>query len=258
MAASGLSRISNSLRYYTLLNQISANNARLFRQQERLSSGKNLLSVSDDPLVAEKIARLKKTLQTQDQVLDNIRHADSQLTASDSAITDIHDLLIEAARIASEQAGSLQSADERAAQAHLIDGIIGQLTSVGNRQFQGLYLFGGREVESPPFTDGLGRVTWVGDSGSRNTLVDLQKTGSFNVTANQIFQLGNNVVGGYGNWDIDLSSDTRLVDLRGASDSGLKFGTFRVTENGVGVSFDVTVTDTNRTANQRFYRMREQ
>lgn len=240
--AGGITRISNSLRSYTLLNDINRNNLLLFRHERRLASGKNLLSVSDDALVAEKIARLKKTLQGQDQVLENIRHADGQLAASDNAMTDAHALLIDAARIASEQAGTVQSAEERAAQAAVVNEVINQMMSIGNRQFAGLYLFGGQQVEAPPFNDALGRVTWAGDAGARRTLVDFQTASRFNVHAAEAFRLTSNPAGGYANWDVALSDDTRLTDLRGSSGSGVFFGPMRITE--AGVTFDVTVTST--------------
>ena len=90
----GITRVSNSLQAFSLLSQLRGNTLRVFREQQRIASGERLLSVSDDPIAAEKITRLSKSLESQQQILRNLRHADSQLATGDSAITDIHDLLI--------------------------------------------------------------------------------------------------------------------------------------------------------------------
>ena len=147
-SAGNLSRVSTSLRTFTLITQIQRNSLRIFQEEQRISSGNRLLSVGEDPIAAEKITRMLKSLDGQEQILTNLRHADSQLAAADTAVIEISDLLIEAARIASEQAGNLQSTEERASQAIIIDGLIDQLMNIANRRFQGRFLFGGRRTEA--------------------------------------------------------------------------------------------------------------
>ncbi len=238
----GISRVSNSLQAFSLLSHLRSNTLRVFREQQRIASGERLLSISDDPIAAEKITRLTKALEGQEQILRNLRHADGQLAAADAAITDIHDLLIEAARIASEQAGSLQGAEERASQAVIVDSIIQQLTSVGNRQYQSLYLFGGRQVDLPPFTDDYGRVTFRGDIGDRKTLVDPRLAQAYNLVASELFDLRDPLSGGYVAFNALLSTDTRLSDLNGAQGAGLRFGPIQVTDVGAGVTFTTDFT----------------
>jgi flagellar hook-associated protein 3 FlgL len=235
-----LSRVSNSLKTFTALTQLQANSLRVFQQEQRLSTGQQLLSVGDDPVAAEKIARLTKSVETQDQILANLQHADGYLSASDSAIGQISNLLIDAASIASSQAGSFQSAEERASQAVVIDGIIDQLMNVGNTKYQGLYLFGGQGVNQAPLSAILGRITNVGNAGQRQTLVDPGFSQPFNVTAADVFGLGNETTGGYAHFDVQLAGSTRLSELNGATDAGIRLGTISVTEGAA--SFDVDLS----------------
>ena len=100
-SAGNISRVSTSLRTFTLITQLQKNALRVFREEQRISTGNRLLSIADDPIAAEKIGRMLKSLDGQDQILANLRHADNQLASADSAISEISDLLIEAARIAS-------------------------------------------------------------------------------------------------------------------------------------------------------------
>src|SRR5438552_648893 len=101
MAVSGgIGRVSSSLQTFSLLARLQQNSLRLFQEQQHLSTGQQLLSVSDDPIAAEKIGRLNQSQAAQNQILANLQHADGFLSAADSALTDVGDLLGQAARIA--------------------------------------------------------------------------------------------------------------------------------------------------------------
>ncbi len=241
-ASGNLSRVSTSLRTFTLISQLQQNAVRIFREEQRIGSGNQLLSVGEDPVAAEKITRMIKTLEGQDQILTNLRTADSNLAAADTAVSEISDLLIEAARIASEQAGSLQSADERTSQAVILDGIIDQLINISNRQFQGQYLFGGRQVTQQPVNSDLGRATFVGDQFDRSTLVDTGFTLPYNIATSELFRLRDEVVGGYANFDVQLSTAGRISELDGATNTDVSVGSLSVTETGIGVTFTVDFT----------------
>lgn len=211
----------------------------MFQDEQRLGSGRQLLSVGDDPIAAEKIARMMKSLEGQDQILTNLKTADGFLAAADSAISEIADLLNDAARIASEQAGSLQSAEERSAQALIVDGIIAQLQNVANRRFQTQYLFSGRGVDQAAVTDASGRVTLVADQGDRNTVVDFNSTLPFNLTTSELFGTRERVVGGYVQYDVQLRGTGRVSELSGATNTGVNLGTIEVTETGPNITFQV-------------------
>ncbi|HKQ47457.1 MAG TPA: flagellin [Phycisphaerae bacterium] len=237
-----ISRVSQGMQTLNLLRQLRQNTLRLFNEQQRIASGQQLLSVGDDPLAAAQIAKLRQVLGNQDQILSNLRFADGQLAAADTAITDISDLLTQASRIASEQAGSLSSTTERAAQALVIDGIIDQLEALGNRQYQGSYLFAGRDVTNAPFATSLGRVTLNGDAGDRQTLVDIDSTLAFNVIAADLFNLRETVIGGTIDFDVQLSLDARISELAGALGQGVRLGAISVTETGPNINFSVDFT----------------
>ncbi|HWL95016.1 MAG TPA: flagellin [Phycisphaerae bacterium] len=238
-SAGSLSRVSTSLRTYTLISQLQRSTLQIFQDEQRISSGQRLLSVGDDPIAAEKIARLMKSLEGQDQILTNIRSADGFLATADTAISEISDLLNDAARIASEQAGSLQSTEERTAQASVIEGIIAQLQNIGNRRYQNQYLFGGRNVDVLPLNDAAGRTTFAADQGDRRTVVDFASTLRFNLTTSELFGTREAVIGGDVAFDVQLNVDGRLSELRGANGTGIGLGQVQITETGPNVQFTV-------------------
>lgn len=249
-----ISRVSQGMQTLNMLRQLRQNTLRLFNEQQRIASGKQLLSIGDDPLSATQIAKLRQVLGNQDQILANLKHADNHLAAADSAVTDISDLLTQASKIASEQAGSLQSAEERASQATVIDGIIDQIMSIGNRQYQGAYLFGGRDVRRAPLSTDLGNVTNAGDTGDRQTLVDNDATLAFNVAAADLFGLRQTITGGAVDFNVQLSTNARISELNGALGQGVRLGAISVTETGPNVNFtvDFTGADTVGDAIARF------
>lgn len=242
MSSGSITRVSSSLQTFTTLTHLQQNALRLFREQEHVSTGKQLLSVSDDPIAAGRIGRLDQSRAAQDQILANLRHADGFLSAADTALTDLGDSLTQAVRVASEQASSLQTADERKAEASVVDSLIDQLRSLGNRQYQGVYLFGGRRVDQPPLTDELGRVTYAGDLGSRETLVDNGFAQPYDVSAASVFGLSQTVSGGYVDFDVQLSTSARISELGGAVNAGVRLGKIQVTQSGPAISFQVDFT----------------
>lgn len=241
-SSGNLSRVSTSLRTFTLISQLQQNSLRVFQEEQRISSGNQLLSISEDPIAAEKISRMIRSLDGQDLILENLRQADGHLAAADSAISEIGDQLSEAARIASEQAGNLQTAEERASQAQIIDSIIGQLKSIANRQFQSQYLFGGRRIDLAAVDESFGRITFLADQGDRRTLVDSATALPFNVTTSDLFGLRTEVVGGYANYDVQLNTAGRISELGGANNAGVQLGPISVTEVGAGLTFQVDFT----------------
>jgi flagellar hook-associated protein 3 FlgL len=243
ISTGNLMRVSTSLRTFLTLAQLRSNSQRVFREEQRISTQQQLLSISDDPIAAEKIDRLLRMLAGQQQTGANLHVADDHLSAADSALTEISDLLIQAAGVASEQAGNLHNAEERAAQATVIDGIINQLVNVSNRRFQNEYLFGGLEVDTPPIDLSAGVITFAGDLGERRTLVDTGTTDSFTVTAADILGLRRSLTGGYADFNsVQLNPDARLSELDGAVGAGIRSGSVSLTEAGAGITFQVELS----------------
>ncbi|MEE8170051.1 MAG: hypothetical protein V3T70_05835, partial [Phycisphaerae bacterium] len=240
-------RVSFNLRSLTLINQLRANSLRLFRQQQRVATGKDILVGSDNPVAAAKIIQSNEFLARQDQILANLRHADRFMSASESAVTDVNGLLIEAKTIALEQVNSFQSSEQRASAALIIDSIIDQMLTIGNQQFSARFLFGGQLTTSAPLETSLGRIQFVGDVRDRDTFVDLGLQRPFNVTVDSLFRLRDSEFDGFADLNAAITTATRLDDLGGASSAGIRDGVLRVTESGGGsatFTVDVTGVDT--------------
>jgi len=239
-----ITRVSHNLRTLSLLDSLRRNTLDLFVQQTRLASGNRMNAPSDDPVRASRALKLTELLEQQDQLLENIRFADGFLSATDNAIGQINDLLIQAHTIASENVQSLADQDQRNDAAQLISGIISQLVSVANQEHRGLYLFGGYRTEGEaPFVEDFGGVVYRGDAGELRSRVDRFGEAAFNVTGEELFGAVSAEVQGFVDLDPAATAQTRLVDLHGANGEGIRLGSIEIEESGGAGVFVVDLTE---------------
>ena len=237
------SRVTTVLQSGSLLSSLQRNTASLFSEQNLLSTGRQFLTPSDDPLRAAKALNLNEILQQQSQIVTNINHAANTLDATDLAMADVSSLIIDAQAIASQNIGSLSSADERAAAAELITSIREQLMAVGNRTFEGRYLFAGRDTDSQPFLSTMGGVAYVGDTGNIFARTDLEELEEINLAGNVLFGALSNQVQGWVDLTPIINADTRLEDLTGAINQGIRSGSFQIIEDGAAGTVNIDLTD---------------
>ncbi len=234
-----IARVSSSLQTLSLLSSLRNNTLDMFLEQNRLSSGRKLNAPSEDPVGAAKAVQLSQILERQEQILANIRHADGVLTATDVGIQDVNDLLIDAHAIALEMVNSHADQDQRESQAELIRAMIDQMVTIGNRQYKGIYLFGGQQTQSPPFTQIFGGVEYVGDTNSLTTSVDETLDPKINLDGAELFGSLTGIHEGYVDLDPILTADTRLADLHGAAGTGIQKSYVKFTLDSPDLSFTV-------------------
>lgn len=241
-----LSRVSQNLRTGFLTNALQRNQLQLLSAQTRIASGRSFLSPSDDPVAASRVLDLTQAQARQAQFIANIRHGDNVLAAADSSATEINSLLIEAQAIASQNVSNLTSAAERLAGAELIAAIRQQLQLVGNRDFDGRYLFAGRETTERPFVDFFGGIAYLGDTGNLQVRIsDDQKT-VINVPGNLLLGALSSRIESSADLSPTLTDATRIEDLNGAGGQGILIGQLVFNEaNGAGVfSVSLDTADT--------------
>jgi len=231
-------RVSHNMFTLSLLDSLRSNTLDLFLEQNRLASGNKLNAPSEDPVEAFRAMEVSAILDQQAQILQNIDHADSLLSATDSALGEINGLLIDAHDIALGMINSTTSTEERQAEAQLVRGILDQLVTIGNRRYRDLYLFGGQQVTTAPFTQTYGVAEYRGDVGSLNVHVDRSQDPAVNLTGAELF----NALGVFSGWvDLDpaLQLDTRLADMGGTTGRGIQTGSIQITLSEPSASFTV-------------------
>lgn len=240
-----VSRISQNMRTDFVVDSVRQSQRSLFLTQSRLASGRSFVSPSEDPLGAARALDLTHALGQQEQFRRNLQHGDNTLAANDAAIGEIGDLLIEASRIASQNVSNLTSADERASEAELVAAIRSQLQVVGNRQFGGRYLFGGRDTQTRPFVDADGGIAYVGDTGERFTRVEQGLRTAVNLPGNLLFNALSSPITENVDLTPKLTDQVRLDDLTGATGLPLTRGVLVINEIDGAGPIRVDLADSN-------------
>jgi flagellar hook-associated protein 3 FlgL len=233
-----IARVSNQLRDGLLLSNIQQAQAELLRLQTQISTGLELNRPSVDPSSAAGVLHLQRQIEQLEQFQKNIAHAVAYLNVADAALADISDVVIEAEQIALENTPMTATADQRAASAQLIDGLIGQLINIGNRRFEGTYIFGGQANTTAPFAEVGEFVGYLGDVDAIENRMDADNLAPFTVTGEQAFGALSSQVQGWADLDPVLNADTRLADVEGYLGKGVRLGTIRI-RNGLGGAYDV-------------------
>ncbi len=240
-----VTRISNNLRTTLTLESLRRNQLDLFLSQTRLATGRSFATPSEDPVAAARAVDLSQSLARQDQFRTNAQYGDTFLTAADSALTEINGLLIQASSIASQSVSNLTSEAEREAEAEVVAAIRQQVQTVANRQFNGRYLFAGRNTTKLPFVDAPGGIAYVGDVGELLIRPDVALRSAISMPGSLVFgALSASITS-----DVDLTpsllDSTRLDDMSGAAGQTIRGGTLIVNEIGGAGVFTVDLSSAN-------------
>ncbi len=237
-----LGRVSFPQQTSTLLDSLRRNSLAMLAQEGRLTSGRTFNAASEDPGAASQVLDLEGVLGRQDQITANLNHAVGFLDATEAALLDLSGLLSDAHAIASQNIGSLTSAEERGATAELIADILDQMVTVGNRQYNGRYLFGGRDTQQPPFARTEGGVAYRGDTGDLLARVDLEDEEPINLSGDQLF--GGPAARVVSTVDLTprLTLGTRLDEIRTADGGELRLGQLVVSRAATAERFAVDLT----------------
>lgn len=125
--------------------------SRLANYQEQLSSGKRINQVSDDPGAARSALRYRAESMQTTKYLDNISKGDSFITASDSAMEQMSQVLDDAKSLAVQGANGTQDAASRKALGQSVDSLLTRLVDLANTVHDGRYLFSGTATFTQPF-----------------------------------------------------------------------------------------------------------
>ena len=141
----------------------------LLKLQQQLSSGKRIMTPSDDPIGAARAHELSQSLALNTQYADNRYRAADSLQQVDSALGSVSNL-IQTVRTTAVAAGNPAFSDsERKMMATELRGHFEELLGLANtKDEQGNYLFSGFKGNIQPFVEqSAGVVTYQGDSGQR-------------------------------------------------------------------------------------------
>jgi flagellar hook-associated protein 3 FlgL len=161
-------RVTTSMLFDAGKRAMTDRQADLFRTQEQLSTGRRVLSPSDDPIAAAQALGIGQAKDLTTQYAANVGSARDALAQSESAVSDLQSTY-DGIRERLLEAGNASYSDaERRSIALDLRSRLAQLVEIGNRRDgNGRALFGGYAEDAVPFVDNGTRVTYAGDQGTR-------------------------------------------------------------------------------------------
>ncbi|WP_350282022.1 flagellar hook-associated protein FlgL [Nitrosomonas sp.] len=161
-------RVSTSTLYDQGVRSMLQQQDGMFRLQQQLSSGKRIMTPSDDPIGAARAHELAQSISLNTQYTDNRYRAADSLQQVDSTLGGVSNL-IQSVRTMAVAAGNPAFSDsERQMMAIELRGHFDELLGLANtRDEQGNYLFSGFQGNTRPFEQTANGVEYKGDQGQR-------------------------------------------------------------------------------------------
>jgi flagellar hook-associated protein 3 FlgL len=184
-------RITENTFTRNFLNNINSSRSRMSKLQDQLSSGKRVITASDDPEAANRILRTKESIARLEQFQTNVADGQAMMTATSHALDRFTDMMTEAKDVLSKarSGGRTANLDIFADQ---IDQLISDGVQIANTKFDGKYLFGGTRTTDPPFILAADRSTVTvnpnGITGKIETMVNDGTLQQINIDGQEAFQ----------------------------------------------------------------------
>ena len=157
---------------------------------QQMSTGKSVNNLSDNPAAAAALVGNDALSSENDQFLTNISDVQGKLQTADSALSNATQILTTAITVGAEGANGTMSASDRQALAQQVQGLQQQMLGLANTAYEGVYVFGGTNVTSQPFTQDSSSssgVLYNGNSDVTSVQVAEGQSVQNNVAGNQLF-----------------------------------------------------------------------
>ncbi|MCW8948819.1 MAG: flagellar hook-associated protein FlgL, partial [Sedimenticola sp.] len=170
-------RISTQTITERSLNAMLRQQSQVSDTQQQLSTGRRVLTPSDDPASASRVLGLNRAVDTLAQYQNNIDRLTSRLETEEGELTGATNLLQRVRELTVQGNNDVLSSIDRGAIASEIRQFRDQLFSMANaKDSGGEYVFAGYQSSTRPFSYSAGVYTYNGDNGQRELQIAPSRT----------------------------------------------------------------------------------
>lgn len=178
-------RITQALKYSMYMDDITRRQQAIYDAHNKLSTGKEVVLPSDDPVASAGILKARTALKEVEQYTRNIEGSLGYLDTAENAIANTKDVLIKIQEVAVGQATETASSHSRSQAGNMVSELFDELVSLGNTTYDGKYVFSGYETETAAF-DPAG--AYNGDTNRRAIKVGPGETMTVGMNGGEIFK----------------------------------------------------------------------
>lgn len=159
-----MTRIAEFSTIQKLMYMVQQHRQNVDKLSDALSSGINVRNPGDSTNSGS-IAQMQKMLERAEGHKNRIATVTGMLAFQDNTLSSASDLLVRATEIATQAANESNSAVSRAQLAEEVFQIRDHMVNLANSTYQGKYVWGGLDDDTPPYSDA---ATWTPDAGYTN------------------------------------------------------------------------------------------
>jgi flagellar hook-associated protein 3 FlgL len=152
-------RVSESMKYNTIVNNLFRVQDSYNEVMEKMASQKKINRPSDDPIGMSRVLSLRKSRASVEQYCRNIDGCNSWIEITESKLSSVDDLLVNAREIAIAQSTATASAETRSISAVAVQQIIDEMLLLANSKYGDRYLFSGTRMDGEPFSSSESAAT---------------------------------------------------------------------------------------------------
>ena len=160
-------QVSSKLFNQQQMSQFSEINSDIQNLQSKISSGKNILAASDNPIGSVELSGMKTVKGQLDQFIKNTDNSKSRLLSVDANLENLTAIMIRANELMIQGSSDVLGPSDRQAIAIEINEMKKEALGMANQQdSSGAYFFSGYKTKIKPFTEDInGLVKYNGDRG---------------------------------------------------------------------------------------------
>lgn len=206
-------RVSDLLASQRITRQIQSDQLELLRAQTQISTGRRIISPSDDAPAALRALNLQRILERKTQAQTSLRDSVDFLSAAWEATGSVSSVLNDIKAAALGVDDTVSTEEQRQAVADQIDRALEQLVNIGNSQFRERYLFAGSRSQQLPYDYEGDFVVYNGNEDHLRSFVDIGFLFETNVPGGEVFGGISQQVRGTVDLNPQLTPDTQLRHL---------------------------------------------
>ncbi|MBK6618235.1 MAG: flagellar hook-associated protein FlgL [Nitrosomonas sp.] len=216
----------------------------LFKLQQQISTGKRIVTPSDDPIGAARAHELTQAASLNTQYAENRQRAGDSLKLVESTLGGVTNLIQNVQSLAVAAGNPVLSDSDRSNMATELRGRFEELLGLANAtDDEGNYLFSGFQGKTQPFVQVAGGVEYKGDQGQRLAQVSASRQLPVSETGLAIFEQIRNGNGTFVTAAKDSNTGSGVINAGSVSDAASLTGnnyeiSFKV--NAGVTTFDVT------------------
>ena len=144
-------RVANRYIFESIKYNLGSISEELSRVNEIATTGKRINSLSDDPVGLAQSLTIQSDIAGIEQMGRNIDYGNSWLSASESALTSVQNIISDTKALCVQMASGTIGADQRSAAAETVQNNLDEIVSLTNTNVAGNYIFSGMKTDTIPF-----------------------------------------------------------------------------------------------------------